>query len=79
MNVDVYTTPGCPDCAAVKAWLTSQGVPFIEHDLSRLGAADEAKARFGVRVAPITVYDGHVLYGVAQDQLPRLRDLLHRG
>jgi len=78
MSIDLYTSPGCPDCAALKTWLEAQGIPFVEHDLSRPGVADEVKARLGVRVAPITVCDGHVLYGTAQEQLPRLKDLLHR-
>jgi glutaredoxin len=75
-TIDLYTTPGCPDCAALKAWFTAQQVAFAEHDLSRPGAADEAKAKFGVRIAPITVYEGQVLYGTAQEQLPRLKRLL---
>ncbi len=74
--VTLYTTPGCPDCAAMKAWLASHGIAYREHDLSAPGAADRARAEFGVRVAPITVCDGQVLYGKAEEQLPRLRVLL---
>ncbi len=77
-SIDLYTTPGCPDCAALKAWFGARKVAFTEHDLSQPGIADKAKAEFGVRVAPITVCDGQVLYGTAQEQLPRLRRLLDR-
>ena len=75
-TVNLYTTPGCPDCAVLKAWFASHGIAYQEHDLSEPGAADRARAEFGVRVAPITVCDGQVFYGKAREQLPRLRALL---
>ncbi len=75
-TVTLYTSPGCPDCAALKAWFAKLGIVYTEHDLSAPGAADKAKAELGVRVAPITVYDGQVLYGTAQEQIPRLREIL---
>lgn len=74
-TIDLYTSPGCPDCAALKAWFAAHHLAFTEHDLSQPGAADKAKADFGVRIAPITVYEGQVLYGTAQEQLPRLKRL----
>lgn len=75
-SIALYTSPGCPDCAALKQWLTAQGLSFTEHDLSRPGAADRAKAEWGVRVAPITVWNGRVVYGTARDQIPQLQALL---
>jgi len=54
-GVLLYTTPGCPDCFALKQWLDSQGVSYQERDLSHPGVAEEAKSRYGVRIAPITV------------------------
>lgn len=78
-TVSLYTSPRCPDCAALKAWFISQGVVYAEHDLSQPGVADKARAELGVRVAPITVCDGQVLYGRAQEQIPRLRDMLGLG
>ena len=74
-TIDLYTSPGCPDCAALKAWFAARNITFTEHDLSRPGAADKAKTQFGVRIAPITVYEGQVFYGTAQEQLPRLQRL----
>jgi glutaredoxin len=74
-TIDLYTSPGCPDCAALKAWFAAHDITFTEHDLSRPGAADKAKTEFGVRIAPITVYEGQVFYGAAQEQLPRLQRL----
>ncbi|MHB1671395.1 MAG: glutaredoxin family protein [Acidiferrobacter sp.] len=63
-TVTLYTSPGCPDCAALKAWF------------AQLGVADRVKAELGVRVAPITVCDAQVLYGTAREQIPQLRKIL---
>ena len=30
--VEVYTRPGCMQCAATKRWLNQRGVTYIEHD-----------------------------------------------
>lgn len=68
----VYTAPGCPDCAALTAWLRRRGVAFQTRDLSQPGVADEAKDRYGVRVAPITVVDESCFYGTFQQQKPAL-------
>lgn len=68
----VYTSPGCPDCAAVKRYLADLGMPFEERDISAPGVADEAKSRYGVRVAPITVVGNSFFYGTFSQQKPQL-------
>ena len=72
----IYTTPTCPDCKALKAWLQDHGIPFVERDLTKPDVVDEAKARTGVRVAPITVTGDVVLYGTFAAQRPQLEILL---
>ena len=62
-GVLLYTSPGCPDCAAVKAWLEAHGVSYAERDLSRPEVAEEALRRYGVRVAPIVVFGGRAYWG----------------
>ena len=62
-GVLLYTSPGCPDCAAVKAWLEAHGVRYAERDLSRPEVAEEALRRYGVRVAPIVVFGGRAYWG----------------
>ena len=64
---------------AVKRWLADQGVPFEERDLSDPQIAEEAKARTGVRVAPITIVNEQVFYGTFADQKPRLAEALSSG
>lgn len=71
-SVILYTTPTCPDCRAVKQWFATEGVAFEERDLSDPQIAEEAKARTGVRVAPIVIIEGQVFYGTLADQKPRL-------
>ena len=71
-KVLLYTSPGCPDCAAVKQYLQTRGIAYEERDVTAPGVAEEAKSHYGVRVAPITVIDGNVLYGTFADQKSRL-------
>jgi len=71
-QVIIYTTPTCPDCWALKAWLKREGIPFEERDLSDPKIMAEAKARTGVRVAPITLVGEKVFYGTFPSQKPDL-------
>ena len=75
-DVEIYTTPTCPDCHQLKAWLVRNGVPFIERDLTDPAVAEEAKERTGVRVAPITVIGMQHFYGTFSSQREKLADLL---
>lgn len=75
-DILIYTTPGCPDCAALKHWLDDQGLPFEERDLSQPGMAEEARARCGVRIAPVTVIKEQCIWGTFAEQQPRLKAAL---
>ena len=67
-QVIIYTTPTCPDCWALKAWLQREGIAFEERDLSDPEIMAEAKARTGVRVAPISLVGEKVFYGTFPSQ-----------
>jgi len=75
-EVIVYTTPTCPDCRALKAWLAAQGVAFEERDLTDPKVMEEAKSRTGVRVAPITIVGDKVFYGAFPTQKPAVAKAL---
>ncbi len=75
-NVILYATPTCPDCHALRLWLGRRGIPFEERNLTDPAVADEAKARYGVRVAPITVVGEPFFYGTFDQQRPKLEALL---
>lgn len=72
----IYTTPTCPDCKALKAWLLARHIPFVERDLTDPAVVEEAKSRTGVRVAPITIAGDTVLYGTFATQRPQLEAML---
>ena len=77
LRIEIYTTPTCPDCLALKRWLNTQSLPFVEHDLRELEIAEEAKRRTSVRVAPITIIDGkHIFFGTFAVQRPKIEALL---
>lgn len=76
-RVEIYTTPTCPDCLALKRWLKVQKLPFVERDLRDPVVAEEAKRRTGVRVAPVTIIDGkHIFFGTFAVQHVEIEALL---
>jgi glutaredoxin len=75
-SVIVYSTPTCPDCRTLKAWLTRHGIAYVERDLTDQAVIDEAKQRFGVRIAPITEIGDWFTYGAFEDLKPRIESRL---
>ncbi len=71
-EVVIYTTPTCPDCRMLKAWIQREGIAFEERDLTNPKIMAEAKTRTGVRVAPITLVGEKVFYGTFPSQKPGL-------
>ncbi len=71
-QVIIYTTPTCPDCLALKAWLKRKNIAFTERNLTDQKVMQEAKARTSMRVAPITLIGEHVFYGTFSSQKPSL-------
>ena len=58
----------------MRAWLEQHDVPYEERDITEPRVADEAKRRYGVRIAPITVIGDAFHYGTAERQIPNLRE-----
>jgi len=75
-EVILYTTPTCPDCRQLKSWLNREGIAYQERNLAVPEIMEEAKARYGVRVAPITVVGNWFTFGTFTDQKPRLEEAL---
>lgn len=75
-DITLYTTPTCPDCRALKAYLDHLGLSYEERDLLDPAVADEAKRRYGVRIAPIAVVDEAVFFGTFAEIRPRLASLV---
>ncbi|APR53140.1 glutaredoxin family protein [Sphingomonas koreensis] len=79
LDIIIYSTPTCPDCRALKAWFASLGLTYTEKDMSDPAIMEEAKARTGVRVAPVTLIGDQVFYGTFASQKPRLVAALGLG
>jgi len=62
-EVIVYTTPLCPPCERLKAYLRSRGVEFRVADLlMEPEAAQELELR-NIRTSPVLRVDGEILAG----------------
>ncbi len=46
-SIEIFTTPTCPDCLALKRWLDARGLIYLERDLRDPAIAEEAKVRTG--------------------------------
>ncbi|MEQ9040346.1 MAG: glutaredoxin family protein [Silicimonas sp.] len=77
LDVNVYTTPTCPDCRQLKSWLNREGIAYQDRDLADPKIMEEAQARYSVRVAPITVVGNWFTYGTFTDQKPRIEEALN--
>lgn len=78
-SVTIYTTPTCPDCHALKRWFDAEGIAYEERDLTDPAVMEEAKARTGVRVAPITFVGDRFFYGIYGEQRPKIAAALGLG
>jgi glutaredoxin len=74
----VYSAVWCVYCQKAKAWLTEQGIPFVERDVEKMpGASDELQAKLkaaGVQGGGIPVIDwkGTIVMGFDQARLKAL-------
>ncbi|GAB1479483.1 glutaredoxin family protein [Paracoccaceae bacterium] len=75
-DIELFTTPTCPDCLALKRWFASHGLAYRERDLRDPAVQEEARRRTGLRIAPITIVNGQAIWGIAEDQIRKLRPLL---
>jgi glutaredoxin len=74
--IEIFTTPSCPDCIALKRWFAAHGIPFVERDLRDPAVAEEARRRTGLRIAPITVIYGSAFYGPFAEQVRQIEAAL---
>lgn len=78
-RVLVFTTPTCPWCTRVKAYLAQQRVPFREVDVSRdVSAARDLVRRTGQMGVPVVEIDGRPVVGFDKPQIDRLLGLSGR-
>jgi len=73
-EVNVYTTPTCPWCAAVKQFLEEQNIEYTEYNVAEDPAkAEEMIQKSGQMGVPVIEIDGEIVVGFDR---PRLEELL---
>ena len=77
-DITLWTTPTSPDCRTLKTWLDREGIMYRERDLTDPDIMEEAKTRFGVRVAPITEIGGWFTYGTFAELKPKIEAQLEK-
>ncbi len=70
MDVTVYSTPTCPYCVLAKEYLSSKGVKYVDHDVSR----DRPKAIEMIRKSeqtgvPVIDIGGEIIIGFDRQRI----------
>lgn len=72
MGVIVYSTPTCPHCKAVKAFLKEKGVKFEDIDVSsNEKALHEMIKKSGQQGVPVIDINGKIIVGNNQDAIEK--------
>lgn len=72
-KVKVYSTPTCPHCLAVKAFLKEKGVEFQDVDVSvSRESADEMIKKTGQMGVPVVDIDGKIVVGFDREKIESL-------
>ena len=75
-EVEVYTTPGCPYCAAVKRFLEEHGIDYEEYNVAEDPyKAEEMIERSGQMGVPVVDIDGEIVIGFDRERLEELLGL----
>ncbi len=66
-TVILYTQDGCADSKVVRDWLTEQGIPFTERNVSRDVAAANALVATGIFATPLITVCTRKVFGNRPD------------
>lgn len=71
--VKLYTTPTCPYCVTLKAFLKQNNVAFEEIDvLEDIKARDEIIEKTGQLGVPVVDIDGQIIIGFDKEKISQL-------
>ena len=59
-------------CGHVKEFLSSNGIPFVERDVSQDDAALGELQKLGLMTTPVTSVDGEIVVGFDREKLSSL-------
>ncbi|MDY6986282.1 MAG: glutaredoxin domain-containing protein [Candidatus Thermoplasmatota archaeon] len=72
-DVIVYTSTGCPYCAAAKSYLRSKGINFVEKNAALdPSAAQEMVAKSGQQGTPVIDIRGNIVVGFDRERIDSL-------
>jgi glutaredoxin-like YruB-family protein len=75
-SVRVYSTPTCSWCNTLKTWLSRNGIPYTDIDVSRdEKAAQDLVRRSGQQGVPQTEINGQIVVGFNQQRLKELLEI----
>lgn len=70
MNIKVYSTPTCPYCHTLKAFLQEHGFEFEDIDVSAdEQARDEMVEKSGQMGVPVVDIDGQIIVGFSREKI----------
>lgn len=71
--VRVYSTPTCPYCVTLKAFLEEKNIEFEDIDVSQDKAAlDEMVKKSGQMGVPVVEIDGQIIVGFDKEKISEL-------
>jgi len=71
-NVKIYTTPTCPYCAMVKAFLKENRIPFVEKNVGAdRAAAIEMMEKSGQMGVPVLDINGEIIVGFNRNAIKK--------
>lgn len=65
--ITVYTSPTCPDCHALKDYLRSKGIEFIEKDITDETYRNELEKKYGRLATPTVIINNSVFVGFKEN------------
>ncbi len=76
MEIKVYGTEACPQCKAVKQYLTANGIAFEDVNLFEDTAMQSVLIDKGFMSIPVIEYDGKYIVGF---NVKKLKEVLNNG
>lgn len=70
-EVIVYTSPTCPKCTMLKAYLKNKQIVFEERDINKGSNAQELEV-LGISSIPVIKYKGEILVGFNPSEVDKL-------
>lgn len=76
MKIKVYSTPSCPYCVTLKAFLKEKGFEFKDIDVSENQAAlEEMIQRSNQYGVPVVEINGEIVIGFDREKIMKLLDI----